>query len=128
MSDVSFSGLGSLLLCIITASLFGILLFCLFIRHILLTCESKLAQLKTNSVFIRACLIPFLCAALGIVMLTFNQLRMETKLLLDRYMAWLTLLIAFLVGMLYLYLQLKKNKLNLTDAPISRKEILAQTK
>jgi hypothetical protein len=35
---------------------------------------------------------------------------METKLLLDRYMAWITLLIAFLTGMLYLYYQLKKEK------------------
>jgi hypothetical protein len=76
----------------------------------LLTCETKLAQLKTNSVFIRACLFPFLCAALGIFLLTFNQLSMETKLLLDRYMAWITLLIAFLTGMLYLYYQLKKEK------------------
>jgi hypothetical protein len=76
----------------------------------LLTCETKLAQLKTNSVLIRACLFPFLCAALGIFLLTFNQLSMETKLLLDRYMAWITLLIAFLTGMLYLYYQLKKEK------------------
>jgi hypothetical protein len=111
MSDISYSGLGSLVLYIISTSFFGILLFCLFIRHILLTCESKQAQLKTNSVFMRACLLPFLCAALGIVMLTFNQLSIETKLLLDRYMAWITLLIAFLAGMLYLYLQLKRTSL-----------------
>lgn len=110
MSDISFYGLGSLVLCIISASFFGILLFCLFIRHILLTCESKLAQLKINSVFIRTCLFPFLCAALGIIILTFGQLRIETKLLLDRYMTWVTLLTAFLGGLLFLFLQLKKEK------------------
>ncbi len=112
MSDISFSGLGSLVLCIISASLFGILLFCLFIRHILLTCESKLPQLKTNSVFIGACSIPFLCAALGIVILLFGQLSIESKILIDRYLAWITLLLAFLLGIFYLYRELKKKGLS----------------
>jgi hypothetical protein len=110
MSDISFNGLGSLVLCIISASFFGILLFCLFIRHILLTCESKLAQLKINSVFIGACSIPFLCAALGIVILLFGQISLENKILIDRYLAWITLLIALLLGILYLYRELKKEK------------------
>ena len=110
MSDIYFNGLGSLVLCIISASFFGILLFCLFIRHILLTCESKLAQLKKNSVFIGACSIPFLCAALGIVILLFGQISLENKILIDRYLAWITLLIALLLGILYLYRELKKEK------------------
>jgi hypothetical protein len=110
MSDVSFSGLGSLVLYIISASLFGILLFCLFIRHILLTCDSKLVQMKTNCVFIGACLFPFLCAGLGIVLLIFVQFSNETNILIDRYISWMTLLAAILLGIIYLKLQLKKEK------------------
>jgi len=110
MSDISFNGLGSLVLCIITASLFGILLFCLFIRHILLTCESRLVQMKTNCVFIGACLFPFSCAALGIVLLIFAQFSNETNILIDRYISWMTLLASFLIGIIYLSLQLKKEK------------------
>ncbi|MFM6953367.1 MAG: hypothetical protein ACKOWL_00085 [Sphingobacteriaceae bacterium] len=110
MSDIPFSGLGSLVLCIITASIFGILLFCLFIRHILLTCEGKLAQLKTNCVFIGACLFPFVCAALGIVLLIFAEFSSETNVLIDRYISWMALSVSFLMGISYLSLQLKKEK------------------
>ena len=111
MSDISFNGLGSLVLCIITASLFGILLFFLFIRHILLTCESKLNELKTNGVFIGACLFPFLCAGLGIVLLLFVRFSIETNILIDRYISWMTLLAAILLGVIYLKLQLKNERI-----------------
>jgi len=110
MSDISFSGLGSIVLCIISASLIGILLFCLFIRHILLTCESKLEQLKTNSVFIGACLFPFVCSALGIVLLIYAEFSIETNILIDRYISWIALLASFLFGIIYLSIRLKKNK------------------
>ena len=110
MSDISFGGLGSLVLYIITASLFGILLFSLFIRHILLTCESKLNELKTNGVLIGASLFPFVCSALGITLLIFYPFSIETKVLIDKYISWMTLLASLLIGIIYIILKLKKEK------------------
>jgi hypothetical protein len=66
--------------------------------------------MKTNCVFIGACLFPFSCAALGIVLLIFAQFSNETNILIDRYISWITLLAAILLGIIYLKLQLKKRE------------------
>mgnify|MGYP000733863898 CR=1 FL=1 len=72
--------------------------------------QAELEQLKTNSVFIGACLFPFVCSALGIVLLIYAELSIETNILIDRYISWIALLASFLFGIIYLSIRLKKNK------------------
>lgn len=109
MSDISFYGLGSFVLFLFTAILFGLVLLLLIIRQILLNAGTNQQAKRTNIIFLKSALIPLGMAILGLISLEiFNKI--SYLMVFDNFLAIAIVCLGIVLGISWLIFQLRKEK------------------